>query len=301
MWETSLYADAATGRACYEIEHVSRYLYASPVRRCVMSLCLKPWDDASQRLLRFEVSTLPPASMNSEMDSFGNTKHVLTILREHETLEITARSTVEIAPTDPPPDSLGPNGWEEVRSWQGSLTHWEFMHPSAVARPSLALADFIDRQGIGPGPDPLESMLRLSDTLYQSFEYVPGSTTAVSPIDHILESGRGVCQDYAHVMIAIARSWGVPTRYVSGYLLLNETGSELPESTTHAWVECQLPGVGWVGFDPTNRGLADERYVRIAVGRDYQDVAPTRGVLLGGGGSSLEVNVRMRAMGQASQ
>ena len=163
------------------------------------------------------------------------------------------------------------------------------IHAPECGGPALAGPSRLHRPAgywAGTGPVGVDCWL-LSDTLYRSFEYVPGSTTAVSPIDHILESGRGVCQDYAHVMIAIARSWGVPTRYVSGYLLLNETGSELPESTTHAWVECQLPGVGWVGFDPTNRGLADERYVRIAVGRDYQDVAPTRGVLLGGGGSSL--------------
>ncbi len=285
------------GPARYEIEHVSRYLYASPVRRCVMSLCLKPRDGPGQRLLHFEVSTDPPAPLNDETDSFGNTKHVLNIHREHESLEITARSEVERTPTAALPDSLSPGAWGEVRSWKESFIHWDFTRPSALAAPSSALAAFVERLGVKPEGDPLQALLRLSDALYHSFRYVPGSTSAVSPIEHILESGRGVCQDYAHVMIAIARSWGVPARYVSGYLhVTGQTGEQAPESATHAWVECRLPGLGWTGFDPTNRTLADERHVGIAVGRDYQDVAPTRGVFQGGGETRLEIDVRVRAL-----
>lgn len=277
----------------YEIEHVSRYLYTAPVQRCVMTLCLQPRDDRGQRLLHFAVSTAPPTPLSYETDAFGNTKHVLNVHREHEVLEITTRCTVETAPSAALPASLGTDAWEELRSWGQSLTHWDFMHASALARPSAALTSFVDRLGLEPAGDPLAALRRLSDTLHRSFEYVPGVTSAVSPIEHILETGRGVCQDYAHVMIAIARSWGVPARYVSGYMDVSE---RVPTTATHAWVECRLPDLGWVGFDPTNRRLADERYVRIAVGRDYQDVAPTRGVLLGGGESQLEVDVRMRAI-----
>ena len=275
----------------YEIEHVSRYLYTAPVQRCVMSLCLQPRDDRGQRLLHFAVSTAPSVLLNDETDSFGNTKHILNVHQEHEVLEVTTHTTVETAPVAALPGSLGAGAWEELRSWGQSLTHWDFMHASAFARPSAALMAFMERLSIEPDGDPLASLLRLSDTLYDSFQYVPGVTSAVSPIEHILETGRGVCQDYAHVMIAIARCWGVPARYVSGYMYVTH---QAPETATHAWVECRLPGLGWIGFDPTNRSLADERYVRIAVGRDYQDVAPTRGILLGGGDSRLEVDVRMR-------
>ena len=291
-----------TGPTRYEIEHVSRYLYTKPVRDCVMSLCLKPRDDSRQRLLRFEAATAPPSPLNSELDCFGNTKHVLNIHREHDRLEITVRSTVETAPAPPLPDSLDAEAWGEIRSWSESFTYWDYTHASIFARPSPALANFVDRLRIERGDDPLETLLRLSDTLYRSFEYVPGSTSAVSPIEHILESGRGVCQDYAHTMIAIARSWGIPTRYVSGYLhVTGKAGEQAPETATHAWVECLLPDLGWIGFDPTNQTLADERHARIAVGRDYQDVSPTRGVLQGGGESTLAVDVRMRRLaGQAS-
>ena len=141
---------------------------------------------------------------------------------------------------------------------------------------------------------PLESLLRVSDTVHRSFRYAPGSTDAASPIEHILESGEGVCQDYAHVMIAIVRSWGVPARYVSGYVLVRlGADGRRQEAATHAWVDCLLPGLGWVGFDPTNDRFIDERYVRIGIGRDYQDVAPTRGVLMGLADSALHVAVRM--------
>ena len=281
------------GTRRYEIQHVSRYVYAVTVRHCVMSLCLKPRVGYGQRLLRFEIETTPTASLNEEIDSFGNTKHVMSIHQEHGALEIAARSTVETASPAPLPDSLGAGAWEEMRSWKAAFAEWDFTHASAFARPSPALAAFVDRLGIGPSGDPLDSLLRLSDTLHRSFDYVPGSTSAVSPIEHILESGRGVCQDYAHVMIAIARSWGVPARYVSGYL--QSDGEQVgAEPASHAWVECKLPGIGWTGFDPTNRDLSGEQHIRIAAGRDYQDVAPTRGVIVGGGESSLDVEVRMR-------
>ena len=238
--------------------------------------------------------TVPPSSLNAETDGFGNTKHVLNIHREHTNLEIIARSTVETTPAAPLPDALGPGAWDDVRSRTGAFTHWEFTRPSAFARPIPALAAFVERQGIGPTDDPLQTLLHVRDSIHHSFDYVPGSTTAVSPIDHILETGQGVCQDYAHVMIAIARSWGVPTRYVSGYVSARKAGMSAPQSATHAWAECFLPGLGWTEFDPTNPDLSNEHLVRVAVGRDYNDVAPTRGVFVGESDSLLEVSVRMR-------
>ena len=280
---------ASTAR--YDIEHVSLYSYTAPVRNCVMALCLEPRNDLSQRLLRFDITTDPLVPLNEEADCFGNTKHVLNVHREHERLEVTARSTVETTTPSPGPGFLGEDAWHEIRSWGESFRDWDFTHPSEFTRPSPALASFVETHGIAaPGGDPLQALTELSDTLHLSFEYAPGSTSAVSPIDHILESGRGVCQDYAHVMIAIARSWGVPTRYVSGYFYV----AGAPRGTaTHAWVECRLPELGWVGFDPTNDALADERHVRVAVGRDYGDVAPTRGVFQGMAETRLDVDIGM--------
>ena len=145
----------------------------------------------------------------------------------------------------------------------------------------------------------MQSLLQLSDTLFRKFQYVPGATSVLSPIEHILETGQGVCQDYAHVMIAITRSWHIPTRYVSGYLYMGgDSRPESCQSASHAWVECLLPNVGWTGFDPTNDCIADQRYVRVAIGRDYQDAAPVRGVFVGGEESQLDVNIRVRAVAE---
>ena len=174
---------------------------------------------------------------------------------------------------------------------------WDFTGPSPGARPSPALAEFVTQLGMEPDTDPLVEVLALSAALNDAFSYTPGATSVDSPIDDILVSRKGVCQDYTHVLVAVARSWGIPTRYVSGYLYVTagdagDTGS-ISGSASHAWGECRLPDLGWVGIDPTNRTLADQRYVRIAVGRDYRDVPPTRGVIEGGGDSRLEVDVRM--------
>ena len=261
-----------------------------------MSLCLQPLDGPRQEVLGFGITTSPPGRLTTEIDPFGNTRHVLTVNETHDTLEVVSVSTVEVAPSPSLPQSLGPEAWEVVRSWTIDLDLWQFTQPSPSAVPTLALAGFVSETGIAPGSDPLTDLVALASTLNDNFNYVTGSTSVDSPIDEILATRRGVCQDYAHVMIAIARSWGVPTRYVSGYLHTDAApdGVDGPASTaTHAWVECRLPQLGWVEFDPTNRTLTDHRYVRTAVGRDYSDVPPTRGVVEGGANSDLDVDVRV--------
>ncbi len=288
--------------AVYDVRHVSSYRYSRPVRSCALSLCLKPLEGDGQELLSFELSTVPPASPTAETDSFGNTKHILNIHQSTDFLEVGARSTVSVSRSSLlPMEHLDAGAWDEIRSWQDSFDRWEFLKPSAFARPSDALQEFIDEVGIAPCEDPLGSLLALSESLHHHFRYVPGSTTAISPIEHILEWREGVCQDYAHVMITIARDWGIPARYVSGYLYVESQDHDLaPETASHAWVECLLPGLGWTGFDPTNQCISDERHIRVGIGRDYQDVAPVRGIFTGGGDSELAVGVRVRMIPPAS-
>ena len=303
----------------FEIEHVSRYRYASPAWYSVMSLCLRPRESVRQQLLQFDLSTHPLATLSTAIDPYGNTKHVFSVHQRHEALEIKARSSVETGPAAQLPGSLDSGAWDKIQAWQHSYALWDFTHDSPLAQSSPALSSFIQREGIEPADDPLQAVGMLSEKLHHVFDYVPGSTSVASPIDHILETGRGVCQDYAHVMIAIARSWGVPSRYVSGYVHVSgeshehaqtswqtqtssqtptssqtQTSSQTPQTATHAWVECRLPGLGWVGFDPTNQTLAGDHHVSIAVGRDYQDVPPSKGILNGFVSSILEVDVRMR-------
>lgn len=290
-------ADGAGDSSSYRIEHVSRFVYSDPVRRCTMSLCLRPLQAPGQRLVDFSVKTTPPTRLTTETDPFGNTRHVLTLHRDHDMLEVISTSEVEIKPQPSLPERLGLSTWDEVRTMGADPKWWDFTGPSPLARPSPALAEFVTRLGVEPAGDPLVDLLALSSALNGAFEYMPGATSVNSTIGDILTSRKGVCQDYTHVLVAIARSWGVPTRYVSGYLYVTDPGSGQPGSTfgaaTHAWAETRLPRLGWIGLDPTNRALADHKYVRIAVGRDYRDVPPTRGVIEGGGDSQLEVDVRM--------
>ena len=282
------------GAVRYEIRHVSRYRYAGRVRRCAMFLCLEPRGDEGQRLLQFEIETRPAGGLTRETDCFGNARHVLDVHRGHRVLEITTRSTVDTRPPVALPARLGAAAWREIRGLEGSFADWDFTHPSPLIGPSPALAAFVERHRIEPGDDPLQSLLHLSETLHQRLHYIPGATSAESPVDQVLRTDRGVCQDYAHAMIAVARSWGIPARYVSGYLhVTGRCAEHVPDNATHAWVECRLPDLGWIGFDPTNRSLAGQGHVRIAAGRDYRDVSPTRGIIQGGGESRLEVEVQV--------
>jgi transglutaminase-like putative cysteine protease len=208
-------------------------------------------------------------------------------------------STAKVQREQPPalPERLGPNGWDEVRKMASDPKWWDFTGVSPLAHPSPTLVEFAAELGVEPEDDPLVDLLTLSRALNEAFAYQPGVTSVDSTIDDFLTSRKGVCQDYTHVLVTIARSWDVPTRYVSGYLYVTgdgtgESGSAFG-AATHAWAEVLLPRLGWIGLDPTNRAVADHKYVRIAVGRDYRDVPPTRGVIEGGGDSQLEVDVRM--------
>ncbi len=279
----------------YDVEHRTHYRYPKNARGCVLMLCLQPVSGPGQKVLEFEIDTEPAAPLSPERDGFGNRRHVLNVHRRHRELTVTSRFQAELDPR-PQPEAVG--DWDEVRSWSRLPEYWHFVQPSRLARPSPALEDLVRRKRLEPDDDPMATMQRLSDRIHGSFDYHPGATSAHSPIEHVLESGRGVCQDFAHVMIAIARSWGVPSRYVSGYLHATGLSGEQTVATgSHAWVECRLPGAGWVGFDPTNATFSDERHIRVATGRDYADVSPTSGVFQGSGDAEIEVDVIVNAVG----
>ena len=281
----------------YDVEHRTRYEYPDGVRGCVLLLCLQPARTPGQRVLRFRMETIPAAPLSPESDCFGNRRHVLNVHRRHEELVITSRFRAEL---DEASGVEAVGGWEEVRSLRQLPEYWHFVEPSALARPSPALERFVRREGLQREEGPMESLVRLSDGIRERFQYEPGSTAADSPIEHLLESGRGVCQDYAHLMITIARSWGIPSRYVSGYLHnTGRAGDRVRADASHAWVECWLPGAGWVGFDPTNTTFSDQRHIRVAAGRDYADVSPTRGVFQGAGDARIAVDVIVNAVDRA--
>ena len=284
-----------TGAAGFEVIHHTRYRFSEPATGSVLMCCLRPRDDRGQELLDFSLETRPGSRMTDDVDCFGNHRHVLSILEAHDQLVIEARSVVVPAPRSDFPEDLGENAWERLHAASRPFEDWDWLHPSRLTCSSASLTAFLERHAIAPGADPLASTRELSRQIHRILDYVPGSTSTQSTIEDVLATGQGVCQDYAHLMIAITRSWGIPSRYVSGFLC---PGGDNPDyHTTHAWAECRFPDVGWTGFDPTNDSVDGDGHIRIATGRDFSDVSPTRGILMGGCQATLDVDVRIRPAG----
>ena len=282
----------------YAIRHDLEFRYGAPVCGSFMTAFVSPVRDRRQQVRAFSIETDPGGAVFGFEGPFGNQGHFFDRPGNHRALRIRARSRVEVTSPDSLPDALGSDSWEAMRSGIGTPELWLMLQPSHFARPSSpALERFISARGIAREADLLASVRGLRSALYQGFEYTPGSTDADSPIDHVLETGRGVCQDYAHVMISILRGWGVPARYVSGYLGPN--GHLKASQESHAWVECWLPGLGWSGFDPANDCDCDQRHVRVGVGRDYADVPPVRGVFRGSADSTLSTRVEVVREGRS--
>lgn len=278
----------------YTIRHVTRFRYSVPVSESVMEVRMQPRGDAGQRCRTFQLTTSPRASVSSHRDYLGNTVHHFDVPGRHSALTVTAEALVEVQPPAPLPESLAPADWDALDALVREQDHWDMLMPSHFARPSRALADLSGELGLRRREDPLSTLWELNLQLYRSFDYAPDTTHVHSPIEDALQARRGVCQDFAHIMIALVRDLGIPCRYVSGYLFhRREDHDRSEEDASHAWVEALLPGLGWVGFDPTNNLLAGERHIRAAVGRDYADVPPTRGVYKGNASSDLDVAVRV--------
>ncbi len=281
----------------YRIEHTSHYRYQSPARGSVMALCLQPQRDEQQQLPSFNLLVEPAATLSHERDSFGNCYHYFSIHRRHHEVKIIMRAEVTLQPPPPLPASRKTATWQAVQRWRNSFAHWDFMQPSVLTATSATLTAFMQDNDIAPTGDPLSSLQQLNTKLFACLQYLPGSTSVESSIEHILATRQGVCQDYTHVMLAIARTWGIPSRYVSGYLYTTgQAHEQVVSNATHAWVECLLPTLGWVGFDPTNCSNRDARHIRIAIGRDYRDVPPTRGTRQGGGNTHLDVTVKVQKL-----
>jgi transglutaminase-like putative cysteine protease len=283
-----------------EIIHNTRYDYSAPVRESVMELWMQPRADANHRLVTWSLQTDPQARYFAYTDWLGNMVYHFDVPGAHDGLQIRAVSVVETRAPDPLPDIVAVDEWDRLNAEWVRERYFEFLNPSRFVEDTEHLSQFITDQQLEKGPDPLESLKRLNDLMYDVFDYTPGFTAADSPIDAALKHRKGVCQDFAHIMLAVARRWGVPARYVSGYLFHGAGARErsTPDAT-HAWVECFLPSLGWIGFDPTNDMMTSERHIAVAIGRDYADVPPTRGVYKGEATSVLSVAVQVHEARQA--
>jgi transglutaminase-like putative cysteine protease len=257
---------------------------------------MHPRSDSSQHCLTFSLSVSPRCRVFSYRDHLGNNVQHFDIPGEHNQLVIVAESVVEQQPLPDVPGFLSPDAWGALDDLIAAGDYWEMLLPSTFAVETPAVTKLAAQMEVSRRDDPLMLVQELNQRLYDYFEYVPRATRVDSPVDEAIISGKGVCQDFAHAMIALLRHVRVPARYVSGYLYRgSEDHDRSTPDATHAWVEVLMPHLGWVGFDPTNNLLSHHRHIRTAIGRDYADVPPTHGIFRGKTDSELYVAVQVDA------
>jgi transglutaminase-like putative cysteine protease len=298
----------AGGTVLLEVEHETRYRYAAPVTQAQHLAHLQPMHDARQRLLHHELLIEPsPLQLLYDTDSYGNARTLFSLNQPHRELCVRALSRVALAARDPGLDPAASPRWEDVRQrlrYDAGARFdpaVEFAQPSPYVPRLLALREYA-RASFAAGQPLALGALALMRRIHADFEFKTASTEVDTPLLQAFEQRAGVCQDFAHLMIAALRMLGLAARYVSGYLLTQPPPGQqalLGADASHAWVQVYCPDTpgladGWLELDPTNDLIPDTSHVRLALGRDYGDVTPLRGVIRGGGRHRLEVRVNTR-------
>lgn len=285
------------GGARYDIRYATTIQYDDVVRGSQNELRACPASDAHQQLVAYRVTTHPSARVLSHRDYFGTRVDTFGVREPHVALEITAEASVETMPR--PLVTVSPRRAELVdRSFLDE--HLEYLTRTSHTDWGDELAATAARISASAGDDVVGMILALHRFVHTTLEYTPGVTHIGVDVDHVLAEARGVCQDYAHLAVALCRSVGIPARYVSGYFFAasEATGADAEgdEVTvhTHAWFEAAVPGWGWLALDPTNAQQVGPRHITIGQGRDYDDVPPIRGIYSGEGRPSTDAIVEMR-------
>lgn len=293
----------------YRITHRTRYRYPAPVHGSLNELRLKPRSTAGQRLNHFQMEIDPRARYLAEhLDAFGNPASILGIEQVHREWSVTTVSDVTRFPAEAelpfePPLPLAA-ALERLRA-DASPAALEARGLGQASPLLPALPDLLQRLGfaVDPGQGVEALGRKLSRFIFEAFAYRPGQTEISTPLQQVIQRRVGVCQDFAHLAIACSRALGIPARYVSGYLETSPPpGAErlVGADATHAWFALYDPARGWLEFDPTNDAVPDHRYITLAWGRDYSDVAPIRGVVRGSGaGHTLTVSVDVQRVEEA--
>ncbi|HEY0233281.1 MAG TPA: transglutaminase family protein [Dokdonella sp.] len=295
--------DSSAARVSYSVTHATVYAYDETVTRSQQLLHLAPRAHPRQRCLDHAIEIDPlPARRLDRIDSFGNPVSVLEFDRAHRALAITSKMHVEVAPM-PVLDPAASPAWHDVVDGFGyraahaldaaTLEASRYRFESPFVRIKTAFADYA-RDCFGQGRSLLDAAQALMEKIHREFTFDADATHIATPLLDVLANKRGVCQDYAHLMLACLRSLGLPARYVSGYLLTRPPQGRprlVGADASHAWVSLHDPVHGWVDFDPTNKVRPGTEHITIAWGRDFGDVSPQRGVILGSGAHELEVKV----------
>lgn len=284
-------------RIDYQVVHDTIYNYSYLVANGHHFAHLTPRHTSTQEIIWHALEFNPtPAEAFKTRDYFGNHCHSVLIQTPHNTLQVTATTLVRVQPVELTSDqSL--QAWESVLPpsvyTPEPLEVADMRLPSALT-PALPESQRMARRFFTPGRPWLEAMLDLTHSIKSEFAFDPDATQIDTPLTEVFARKRGVCQDFTHVMLSCLRSLELPARYVSGYILNEPPPGEeklVGGDASHAWVEAWLPEAGWIGFDPTNGKIANTEFITIGWGRDYNDIAPLRGIVLGGGDHELEVKV----------
>jgi transglutaminase-like putative cysteine protease len=272
-----------------EVQHETRLTYSRPVTESLTEVRMEPISDSDQSCRSFHLGVTPAAELFRYPDGFGNHVHHFNLLEPHEEVCILAAAVVEThRPLRDPRSSRV--GWP-LDLDQAGLEVLDFLKFRGPVRSAPLLDPLLAALRPRPGTRVAELAVSVSHYLSDHFQYAKDVTLATSPIDDLLEQGKGVCQDFTHLMLALLRSFEVPARYVSGYI--HRPG--LP-SQSHAWCEFWLPDLGWLGIDPTNDCFVDDHFIKVAVGRDFTDVPPNKGIYRGRGKESIFVRVETRTL-----
>lgn len=267
------------------IRHKTELSYAEPISESVMELRMMPRSDQHQTLRSFELVLGPEAPVFTHVDWQGNRAHHFSIIDNHDRLVIVAASTVAMHPVKIRLQEL-----PDVLPFT-SVGHrfQDLLLPHGPVQKDPRLTQFAESVGLLHEKRAAVALAAVNGRLGELVQYVKGVTKSSTTVCDVLDIGQGVCQDYAHVALALLRSLSIPARYVSGYLYRPESS----ELETHAWVEAFVPSVGWIGIDPTHAQLVNESHVAVAMGRSYADVPPNRGVYRGGAEERIEVSVKI--------
>jgi len=289
----------------YSIRHLTKFRYSSPVSESIMELRMQPRSEGLQRCLSFQVEVTPRTRVQTYRDYLGNVVHHFDVPSAHRYLTIIGEATVDVTPAPELPRQLDKDAWRQLDAHLELGDFWEMLSPSHFALwtgmiEALAQELQVPSKDAARSHDPLQLVSGLNSAIYGAIAYVPKSTRVDSPVDDALESRRGVCQDFAHFQIACLRSQGLPARYVSGYLETNPPPGRQKlrgVDASHAWVSFFCPGIGWLDVDATNNCFPSMHHITIGWGRDYSDVCPVSGVLVGGQNQTLRVAVDVNALG----
>jgi transglutaminase-like putative cysteine protease len=271
-----------------KITHSTNLRYSDMISESVMELRVTPRQEQDQHRLSFDLAIGPPTSVTGYFDWLGNAVHAFTVNPFHNEIRIVATSVVETDRQKSEPERFK-DTWP--LSYDGDYSLFDYLTFGGPIVDSAALRSVVEllapREGMSLG----ELALRMLHLIDEKFAYEKGITTSASPITEILEHGKGVCQDFTHLMIGMARAVKIPARYVSG--LVHPDAQRFRGYTqTHAWCELLFPTAGWIGFDPTNQCVAGPNFVKVALGRDYRDVPPNKGVYRGSAEETIDVQVK---------